>query len=57
MAGAPRYRIWPPVALGLPLVAGLIATSAADDPVELSAAARLGARADGAGQDSIAPGQ
>jgi protein-S-isoprenylcysteine O-methyltransferase Ste14 len=30
---APAYRIWPPVALGVPLVAGLVMTAALGDPV------------------------
>jgi protein-S-isoprenylcysteine O-methyltransferase Ste14 len=29
---APAYRIWPPVALGVPLVAGLVMTAAVGDP-------------------------
>jgi protein-S-isoprenylcysteine O-methyltransferase Ste14 len=29
---APTYRIWPPVALGVPLVAGLVMTAAVGDP-------------------------
>jgi protein-S-isoprenylcysteine O-methyltransferase Ste14 len=37
---ASRYRIWPPVALGVPLAAGLIVTGAAGDPVALPAALR-----------------
>jgi hypothetical protein len=40
MADAPRYRIWPPAALGLPLIAGLIATASAGDPVRLPAVVR-----------------
>jgi hypothetical protein len=39
---APAYRIWPPVALGVPLLVGIVITAAAGDPVELPvAAARL----------------
>src|SRR5215216_7866872 len=33
---APAYRIWPPVALGVPLVAGLLMTAAFGDPFALS---------------------
>jgi protein-S-isoprenylcysteine O-methyltransferase Ste14 len=29
---APAYRMWPPVALGVPLVAGLVITAAFGDP-------------------------
>ncbi len=32
---APAYRIWPPVALGVPLVAGLSLTAATGDPFPL----------------------
>ncbi len=32
---APTFRIWPPVALGLPLVLGLAATAAFGDPVTI----------------------
>jgi protein-S-isoprenylcysteine O-methyltransferase Ste14 len=32
---APSYRIWPPVALGIPLVAGLIVTATAGDPLTM----------------------
>jgi protein-S-isoprenylcysteine O-methyltransferase Ste14 len=35
MADAPAYRIWPPVALGVPLVAGLALTAWVGDPVSL----------------------
>ena len=35
MADAPAFRIWPPVALGTPLLAGLIITAVAGDPVTL----------------------
>ena len=31
----PAYRIWPPVALGVPLVAGIVLTATAGDPVVL----------------------
>ncbi len=37
MKDAPSYRIWPPVALGLPLLAGVIITVAAGDPIALPA--------------------
>jgi protein-S-isoprenylcysteine O-methyltransferase Ste14 len=40
MADAPQYRIWPPVALGLPLTAGLVVTSVVGDPVGLPVALR-----------------
>ncbi len=30
---APTYRIWPPLALGIPLVAGLVMTAALGNPV------------------------
>jgi protein-S-isoprenylcysteine O-methyltransferase Ste14 len=33
---APTYRVWPPVALGVPLVAGLVMTAALGDPVVLA---------------------
>jgi protein-S-isoprenylcysteine O-methyltransferase Ste14 len=33
---APSFRIWPPVALGVPLAAGLILTAAVDDPVSIA---------------------
>jgi len=32
---APAYRIWPPVALGVPLLAGVVLTVAAGDPFTL----------------------
>jgi protein-S-isoprenylcysteine O-methyltransferase Ste14 len=35
MADAPAYRIWPPVALGVPLLAGLGLTAAVGDPIVL----------------------
>ena len=38
MADAPAFRIWPPVALGVPLLTGLIITAVAGDPVTLPAA-------------------
>ena len=42
MSDAPAYRIWPPVALGVPLLIGIVITATAGDPVELPvAAARL----------------
>jgi protein-S-isoprenylcysteine O-methyltransferase Ste14 len=39
MADAPSYRIWPPVALGVPLVAGFVLTASVGDPVALPPAA------------------
>jgi protein-S-isoprenylcysteine O-methyltransferase Ste14 len=42
---APAYRIWPPIALGVPLLTGLILTVATGDPFTL---ARDGARIAGA---------
>ena len=42
VSDAPAYRIWPPVALGVPLLVGIVITATAGDPVELPvAAARL----------------
>lgn len=35
MADAPAYRIWPPVALGVPLLAGFVLTGLVGDPVAL----------------------
>lgn len=35
MTDAPAYRIWPPVALGVPLVAGVVVTAVAGDPFTL----------------------
>jgi protein-S-isoprenylcysteine O-methyltransferase Ste14 len=35
MADAPAYRIWPPVALGVPLLVGLAITAGAGDPIAL----------------------
>jgi len=32
---APAFRIWPPVALGVPLVVGLTLTAAAGDPLSI----------------------
>jgi protein-S-isoprenylcysteine O-methyltransferase Ste14 len=37
MSDAPAFRIWPPIALGGPLLLGLLITAAAGDPVELPA--------------------
>ncbi|MER6129728.1 isoprenylcysteine carboxylmethyltransferase family protein [Streptomyces sp. NPDC001795] len=37
---APKYRVWPPIALGVPLVAGFALTTAVGDPVTLSTAVR-----------------
>lgn len=39
MVDAPAYRIWPPVALGVPLLAGVGLTAAVGDPVVLPTAA------------------
>ena len=33
---APAYRIWPPLALGVPLVVGLVLTAVRGDPVALA---------------------
>lgn len=42
VADAPAFRIWPPVALGVPLLAGVTLTATAGDPFSLSSAgARL----------------
>jgi protein-S-isoprenylcysteine O-methyltransferase Ste14 len=35
MADAPAYRIWPPVALGVPLLIGLGITAGVGDPIAL----------------------
>jgi protein-S-isoprenylcysteine O-methyltransferase Ste14 len=44
MIDAPAYRIWPPVALGVPLLAGVVITAAVGDPIALpSAPSRAGA--------------
>jgi len=32
MPDAPTFRIWPPVALGVPLLAGVVITASAGDP-------------------------
>ena len=45
MTDAPAYRIWPPVALGVPLLTGVVLTAAAGDPFTLP---RDGARIVGA---------
>ena len=45
MTDAPGYRIWPPIALGVPLFAGVMVTAVAGDPFTL---ARVGARVVGA---------
>ncbi|MDQ1530919.1 MAG: hypothetical protein QOE37_1024 [Microbacteriaceae bacterium] len=37
MADAPAYRIWPPVALGVPLLAGLAVTAGVGDPIAVPA--------------------
>jgi protein-S-isoprenylcysteine O-methyltransferase Ste14 len=39
MTDAPAYRIWPPVALGVPLLAGVVITAAVGDPIALPSAA------------------
>jgi len=36
---APAFRIWPPVALGVPLAAGLLLSAATDDPVAVTGSA------------------
>ena len=36
---APPYRIWPPVALGVPLGAGLVLTVAVGDPLSIASSA------------------
>ena len=36
---APAYRMWPPLALGLPLVVGLVLSATIGDPVALDGAA------------------
>jgi protein-S-isoprenylcysteine O-methyltransferase Ste14 len=38
MADAPAYRIWPPVGVGVPLVAGYLLTAFAGDPVTVPVA-------------------
>lgn len=38
MADAPAYRIWPPVALGVPLLAGFSVTAVVGDPITLPVA-------------------
>jgi protein-S-isoprenylcysteine O-methyltransferase Ste14 len=35
VSDAPAYRIWPPVALGAPLLVGIAITASAGDPLEL----------------------
>ena len=37
VSDAPDYRIWPPVALGVPLVVGMASTASAGDPIGLPA--------------------
>jgi protein-S-isoprenylcysteine O-methyltransferase Ste14 len=39
---APAYRIWPPVALGVPLLAGLGLTAGVGDPIRLPVEASRG---------------
>ena len=41
MVDAPAFRVWPPLALGIPLLVGVIATAALGDPISLP---RLAAR-------------
>lgn len=41
MTDAPAYRIWPPVALGAPLLAGLGLTAAGKDPISLPVGSRV----------------
>ena len=36
MTDAPAYRIWPPVALGVPLLAGVLMTAVVGDPFTLA---------------------
>ncbi|GLZ50200.1 hypothetical protein Acsp06_63850 [Actinomycetospora sp. NBRC 106375] len=43
MTDAPAYRIWPPVALGVPLLIGVGITAAAGDPVTWPVGAARGA--------------
>ena len=35
VSDAPAYRIWPPVALGVPLLVGIAITGSAGDPIGL----------------------
>ena len=37
-ADAPAFRIWPPIALGVPLALGLVLTASVGDPFSLAAA-------------------
>ena len=36
MTDAPAYRIWPPIALGVPLLAGVMLTAGVGDPLTLA---------------------
>ena len=36
--GGPVFRLWPPVSIGVPLVAGLVVSAAAGDPLSASTA-------------------
>ena len=36
---SPAFRIWPPLALGVPLTAGLVLTAAAGDPLSIASLA------------------
>jgi len=38
---APRFRIWPPVALGVPLFVGLVLTGVAGDPFAIPPVGRI----------------
>jgi protein-S-isoprenylcysteine O-methyltransferase Ste14 len=40
VADAPSYRIWPPVALGAPLLAGIVISVTAGDPLAVPVAPR-----------------
>jgi protein-S-isoprenylcysteine O-methyltransferase Ste14 len=42
MADAPAYRIWPPVALGVPLLVGCALTAGVGDPIALPVGACRG---------------
>ena len=39
--GGPPFRLWPPVSVGLPLVAGLVLTAVVGDPGDSSAVATV----------------
>lgn len=40
MQDTPRFRVWPPVALGVPLAAGLLVSTTAGDPYRFPTLAR-----------------